>query len=567
MKFPSWLWAELSLVTSTTARNLRDNPQGFLLLVARRFAPGGRRRLPVGGRGVPGALAAYLADRPEAAAAALRGRRVGWRPADRVAARLAVEVGAPEGVPSRLRDDPRVLADQAWAVGDLSRAVALLAGSRGLAARRRVSELRLLQPGFRLEAGTAPPRPDADRSRVLHILTNSLPHTRSGYTARTHAILRACRDAGLVVAGVTRLGYPTTIGRLGARPVDVVDGISYHRLLAPSLPVDAAGRLTQQVRALDALVAEFRPGVLHTTTDFTNALITEALARRHGLPWVYEMRGQLELTWVASRPEPLRAQAADSERVRLLRAKEAELASAADAVVVLSQVQADDLVARGVAAGLILVAPNSIDTELLQHEVSPADGRRALGLPSEGVWAGTVSSLVDYEGLDTFLRALAEVRRGGVDLRGAIVGEGVSRPGLLDLAQDLGVADAVVFPGRVSKADAVRWHEALDVFVVPRRDTPVCRVVTPLKPVEAMALGRPVVASDLPALCEVVKDAGVLVRAGDVAAWAAALAGLARDGDRRARCGSRGREIAAERSWQHVADALVNAYRKGKTHG
>jgi len=395
----------------------------------------------------------------------------------------------------------------------------------------------------------------------MHILTNSLPHTRSGYTARSHSVLKAQRSAGLTVTAATRLGYPVTVGRLGVAPVDLIDGIAYHRLLAPRLPVDARRRLEAQVVALDSLVESFAPGVIHTTTDFTNALVAEGVARRHGLPWVYEMRGQLELTWVAGLPRAFRDGAEHSEKVGLLRAKEAELAAAAGAVVVLSRVQADDLVTRGVAEDKIHIVPNSIDPALLTRSGSPASARAALGLPESGVWAGTVSSLVDYEGLDTFLRALAEVRRAGIDLRGVVVGDGVSRPALIACTKELGIADAVSFPGRVSPEDAVRWHEALDIFVVPRRDTPVCRMVTPLKPVEAMALARPVVASDLPALRELVGEAGILPPPDDVAAWGAALSSLAEDKSLRAHLGGVGRSTAQGRTWQHGAVTYARIYR------
>lgn len=582
---------ELRLVAGTTARNLQDDPLGFALLVGRRFIPGLRGRLPQDGDGLLPALGAYFADRRDTAASALRARGHGMRAADRLAARVAVAIGAEDAIPERLRSDTRVLADLAWERGELTRSVRLLASTRARVTERRASELALLQPGVRLldssSTNTVPAcgaSGDAAHSagferlrnqrnhdedvhagparhmRILHVLTNSLPHTRSGYTARTHALLKASRDAGLEVRGVTRLGYPTTIGRLGVRPFDIVDGIEYHRLLTPSLPVDSLDRLEAQVLALDTLVEEFAPDVLHTTTDVTNALVVEALARRHGLPWVYEMRGQLELTWVASRPEPERERAASSERVGLQRAKEAGMAAAADGVVVLSQVQADDLVARGVPAEKIVVVPNGIDVSLLDRSADPADARAALSLSREGVWAGTVSSLVDYEGLNTFLRALALVRSRGVDLRGAIVGDGVSRPGLIALATQLGVSDVVEFPGRVSAADAVRWHEALDMFVVPRNDTPVCRVVTPLKPVEAMALGRPVVASDLPALHEVGAASGLLAPASNVAAWASRLEKLARDEGLRASLGRQGRELARERTWDHGAMTYRSLY-------
>lgn len=559
MRDPRRVVTELRLVASTTFRNLRDDPAAFTLLVGRRFAPGLRGRLPQRGTGLPAALGAFFTDQRAAAATALRGRRGGWRAGDRLAARLAVLVGAPDAIPPRLRNDPRVRAQLDWESGNLTEAVAALDGSMSLVARRRRSELALLQPLVEPPHEAQPRRrvetnePSAGAratTRILHILTNSLPYTRSGYTSRTHSLLTASKAAGIEVMAATRLGYPATIGKLGGPLTSMIDGVAYRRLPTASLPVDVGERLAAQAAALDAVVVQFCPTILHTTTDYTNALVSQDVARRHGLPWVYEMRGQLELTWVASRPSALREAAERSERVELLRAKEAELATAADAVVVLSEVQADDLASRGVPRARVHVVPNGVDPALLKRSTAPADGRTKLGLPTDGVWAGTVSSLVGYEGLDTFLQALAIARADGVDLRGAIVGEGVSRPGLVALANELGIADAVVFPGRVPREEAIAWHEALDVFVVPRRDTPVCRMVTPMKPVEAMALGRPVVASDLPALREVAgSGAGRLVAPEDPTDWAAALTALANDASLRAELGARGRGLAREQTW------------------
>lgn len=558
---------QLRLVASTAARNLRDDPLGFALLAGRRFAAGRRRALVRSEKGLLAALGAYLADRPEVAVRALHDRARTPVPFDRLAARLAIAVGEPDAVPERLRNDARVRSDEAWARGEMTRAVAALGDADTIPARRRRSELALLQPGFVLQVDIRPRKTETDSTRILHLLTNSLPYTRSGYTARSHAVLRAQRSAGFTVAAATRLGYPVTVGRLGVAPVDHVDGIAYHRLLTPGLPVDARRRLEAQVVALDPLIESFAPGVIHTTTDFTNALVAEGLARRHGLPWVYEMRGQLELTWVAGLPDGWRTAAESSEKVALLRAKEAELAEMADAVVVLSRVQADDLIGRGVSAEKVSIVPNSIDPALLHRSASPREGRAAMGLPEAGIWAGTVSSLVDYEGLDIFLGAVADVRRAGIDLRAAVVGDGVSRPALMALADELALGDAAVFPGRVSPGDAVRWHEALDVFVVPRRDTPVCRMVTPLKPVEAMALGRPVIGSALPALREIVGDGGLLAPPGDVAEWSAALSRLAADKALRASLGQAGRSTAERRTWQHGAVTYARIYRSLEQNG
>ena len=347
---------------------------------------------------------------------------------------------------------------------------------------------------------------------------------------RSHALLRAQAGVGINVRAVTRIGYPVTIGKPAAQATDVVDAVTYRRILPARSQDSPIARLTQMSRLLAREVETFSPHVLHTTTNYVNALVTQAVARSYGLPWVYEMRGVLECTWVASRPPSQEAEALSSERFTLLRAKEAEMARQADAVVVLSRVQAEDLADRGVDASRITVVPNAVDQEVLEADrLLPADARQRLGLPRSGLWVGSVSSLVGYEGFGALLRAVALCRTRGVDVRCAVVGDGVSRPGLVALAGELGLETSVcVLPGRVDRATALDWYQALDVFCVPRLDTPVCRLVTPLKPMTAMALGRPVVASDLPALREITApSANRSFPAGDVEALSRVLTQLA----------------------------------------
>ncbi|MGO2111745.1 MAG: glycosyltransferase, partial [Pseudoclavibacter sp.] len=223
-------------------------------------------------------------------------------------------------------------------------------------------ERQLLQPGYDLPgpvASTAPIPTSATTLRVLHLLTNSLPHAQSGSTLRSHAILRAQRDAGVEVLAVTRIGYPVTVGRVGADDADVVDGVEYRRVLASRLGRTPPARLRQQLRLLLPIAREFRPDVIHTTTHAPNAIVARALARALGVPWTYEVRGMLEKTWVASRATPEARTAAErSERFALSHAREAELAAAADHVFTLSTVMRDELADRGVPRERITLIPN-----------------------------------------------------------------------------------------------------------------------------------------------------------------------------------------------------------------
>lgn len=577
------LTTNATLLLTTAGGHLGEDPLTFLLQTTRRLPRrlAGTLARAAGGLGpadgLAAAYAAWLGGRPAAAAHLLDGVAVraprGVR--RRLLAELALQVGRADLLPDLPGPAWAVLRSRAaWAAGDTAGALAVLQEGGGLNGRRLAvryrSEADLMEPGSHLAVPAGATRrghparaATGERLSAFHVLTNSLPHTQSGYALRSHAVLEAQAGAGVRVAAATRIGYPVSVGILGARHKDVVDEVRYHRVLPARMPATARDRLQRQADLLAPVVARHAPDVLHTTTNYLNGLVTLALAEGAGIPWVYEVRGLLEETWVAGHPTAQAQQvAAGSARYAALRARETETMLAADHVVTLSTTLRSELVSRGVPRDGITVVPNAVDPALLTSNLPAADARGAVGLGRSGFWVGTVSSLVEYEGLETLIDAIALLRSRGVDARGCIVGDGVSRSRLERRASTQGVGAHVVFTGRVPRHQAALYHQALDVFAVPRRDVRVSRLVTPLKPIEAMACRRPVVASDLPALAEIVAapGSGVLAPAGDPVAWADALEGLAAQPELRQTLGEAGREFAAGRTWGQAGAAYRSLY-------
>lgn len=545
------------LLATAALQHLADDPALLAIQVSRRLPFGPRmavgRTLEKAGTALPalGALGSVMAGRDAAAKSSLEQSSADQRyRASRVAGEVAILLDRIDLLPTDASATTRARA--AWSRGELSVAVRILeaSGAHGSRyARRLRSELQLLQPGFRLPTGVRRQSAAHGTSaavegsvRVLHLLTNSLPHTQSGYSLRSHRILTALRDQGVESVALTRTGYPVMVGVPNAHDEDDVDGIRYVRSLPSRLPQTQQERLEVEVDRALRLVDEFHPHVIHATTNYQNALVAQAVAEATGLPWVFEVRGLMEKTWVASHAtEEGRAAAETSEKHRLIAAKEGEQARDADAVVTLSETMAGELVARGVDRASITLVPNGVDESLFEDHVSTTEAREIVGLrevPGIGADAflvGAVSALVEYEGFDVLLRAVAHLLQdhGTPDeLRGrlhvVLAGDGVSRPGLVALAAELGISDRVHLPGRVPREEARRWVEALDVVIVPRRDVAVARAVTPQKPIEAMALNRPLIVSDLPALREAVSSSvdgsfALLVPAGDHLALAAAI--------------------------------------------
>ncbi|KSU78673.1 Glycosyltransferase involved in cell wall bisynthesis [Pseudarthrobacter enclensis] len=572
------LYRNLRLTCRTVIENLADDPFHFILQTSRRLParlviPAARRFLggtPKGSIAVPVLVAELLSGNQTGLQRRLE-LALQRKPLPRSAVKLAdIALSAQQpGYADRLlagssgrKGHPAVLARRRWYSGSVSDAIAALAGEEEPAGGRKGQRQRLeseaeLLRGWTPKLRSAPMVPVPDR--VLHLLTNSLPHTRSGYAQRSHSILLAQKEAGWEPLAVTRVGYPVMVGKIAARGEDVVDGVTYRRLLPAKLAPTPTGRLQQQAEELLQLALEFRPSVIHTTTHYVNGLVARAVANALGIPWVYEVRGQLADTWASTRgPEAIK-----SERYTLFQEREADLMQSADLVVTLGEAMKKNIMAARVPEEKIIIAPNAVGGEYLREPLDLADARIQLGLDPDDQIIGTVSSLVPYEGLDDLIDAFTLLAPVFPRLKLLIVGSGVSLPSLKEQARRSGLASRITFTGLVTPNLARAYHQALDVFVVPRKDLDVTRSVTPLKPVEAMASGRPVVASDLPALAEIVHNGhtGLLAPADDPAALADVVAPLLQNAVLRDALGDAGRQrVLATRTWAANAAATVRSY-------
>jgi glycosyltransferase involved in cell wall biosynthesis len=320
---------------------------------------------------------------------------------------------------------------------------------------------------------------------------------------------------------------------------------------------DAAAQRGLELDA--ALTAQLRPALLHAASNYANALIGIALRERYGLPLVYEVRGFWEDTWLSRHADT--EGLADSELYRRSRDLETRCMQEADLVVTLGEAMRDEILSRGVPPEKVIIVPNAVSEDFLQPLPDGRALREELGIrPGEQV-VGLVSSLTAHEGIGTLLEATALLRQRGLPVRALIVGDGPERTALQRQAAALGL-DAI-FTGRVPMSKVREFHAVLDVFVVPRTRDRVCQLVTPLKPVEAMASGLCVVVSGVKALGEIVKDkvTGMQTIPQDPVSLADRLELLLGDPALRAQLGSAAREwVARDRTWAQNAARYRDAY-------
>jgi glycogen(starch) synthase len=394
--------------------------------------------------------------------------------------------------------------------------------------------------------------------RILHVLDHSIP-LHSGYTFRTLAILRQQRALGWETVHLTSPKHDAS----AAEEEEEVDGWHFYRtttegsLFARTPALKELVVMTQTWRRICELVRRHRPDVLHAHSPVLNAIPALRAGRAFGIPVVYEVRALWEDAAVdhgTARPGGV--------RYRLSRALETYALRRADAVTTICDGLRQEIIARGISPARVTVIPNAVDIEAFRFGAAPDEALRArLGLVGNRL-VGFVGSFYAYEGLDLLLRALPHIFAECPEVRVLLVGGGPQEEELKRLAQLLGIADKVIFAGRVPHAQVHRYYSLFDVLVYPRRSMRLTELVTPLKPLEAMAQGHLLVASDVGGHRELIRDGdtGSLFPAGRSDALADAVLRLLQASDWTSRRLRARRFVESERNWPRSVERYRSVY-------
>ena len=383
--------------------------------------------------------------------------------------------------------------------------------------------------------------------RVLHVLDHSIP-LHSGYTFRTLSILREQRALGWETFHVTGSKQESE-----ATLEETVDGMHFYRTQASTgalahLPVlNQKGVIDGLTRRLAEIIPQIKPDILHAHSPVLNAIATLRAGKRFGIPVVYEVRA----FWEDAAADHGTA-VENGLRYRATRALETYALRQADAVTTICEGLRRDIVARGIPADKVTVIPNAVDIDKFAvGGTADQDLKSRLGLAGARL-IGFIGSFYAYEGLDVLLRAVPALSARIPDLRVLLVGGGPQDAQLRQLAQDLNIADKVVFTGRVPHDQVNMYYDLLDVLVYPRLPMRLTELVTPLKPLEAMAQGRILAASDVGGHLELITDGktGVLFKAADPASLAEKVGALLEQQEQWPQLRANGRHyVETERNW------------------
>ena len=395
--------------------------------------------------------------------------------------------------------------------------------------------------------------------RILHILDHSLP-LHSGYTFRTLSILREQRALGWQTFHITSAKHCSS-----DQLDENVDGLHFYRTPTGTGPLARLPVLNQVdvvrglTRRLLKIIPAIRPDVLHAHSPALNAIAALRAGRRFNIPVVYEVRAFWEDAAVdhgTSKEQGL--------RYRLTRALETHALKKVDAVTTICDGLRMDILARGISSGKVTVIPNAVDTESFAAS-GMADPllKQSLGLQGKRV-VGFIGSFYAYEGLNVLLRAVPLILKSVPDLHVLLVGGGPQDETLRALVQELCIQDKVVFTGRVPHGEVQKYYDLLDVLVYPRLSMRLTELVTPLKPLEAMAQGRLLAASNVGGHRELIRDGetGVLFRANDPLSLAEKVTMLLHSQHRWPQLREAGRNfVETERNWRVSVSRYQSVYR------
>jgi glycogen synthase len=304
---------------------------------------------------------------------------------------------------------------------------------------------------------------------------------------------------GWAVAGVTSVRHSAA-----GPAVETVDGLTFYRTQAikPAFsPLGEWREIAALSQAIDRVAAEFKPDLLHAHSPVLTALGVERSRTRRTVPLLYEIRAFWEDAAVGNGTG-----SENSLKYRATKALETWVVRRANGVAVICEGLRADLISRGIAADKIMVSPNGVDLDLFGDPTLPdRELIQSLGLEGADV-LGFIGSFYDYEGLDDLIAAMPALVAERPKAQLVLVGGGPMEDALKAQAAASPASDRIHFMGRVPHQEVERFYSVIEILVYPRKKMRLTDLVTPLKPLEAMAQLRLVAASDVGGHRELIED-------------------------------------------------------------
>lgn len=399
-----------------------------------------------------------------------------------------------------------------------------------------------------------------DNKKSVYFLHSSLPYFSGGYATRAHGLARSLIKNGLDVKAYTRPNFPYDVKKdLKFDSISAeIDGISYQKTFCDSVRIrDEATYMTDCINVFDEVLKIERPDYVHGRSTYQISLPGLIAAKKNNLPFVYEVSGLWEIVHESRETAPQRKH--ETEKIRNF---ETMVAKQADLVFTLTGAMKAELISRGVEEGKIIILPNCTNPD----DFSPSSKSELLlddlGIDQETAVIGYIGSFQDYEGLDDLILAceLMCKKDPSIDFKILLVGDGPYFNKIKELADESSIREKILLTGRVPHSLAAEYYSIVDIAAFPRKSWPVCEMVSPMKPLEALAMEKAVLVSSVQALAEMVvhEKTGMVFEKGSLESLADNLLYLIANPDQRANMGINARGWVTEhRTWDVISQRFL----------
>ena len=393
----------------------------------------------------------------------------------------------------------------------------------------------------------------------LFFYYSCLPYQSNGYAVRSHGIMEGLSTLKRENNCYSRPGYPWDVKNdIAVNDYDQVHNVLYRHLPGVNLfTLDIDTYIESATNIIEAVAKNNKAGVLHAASNYINALPVLLAARRLGIPFVYEVRGLWEIT----NDSKVNFDWTKSEVYEFDSKYEALIVSHADKVIPITHGLKDELVDRGGDVAKMVIAPNGVNMDEFKLVKPDMVLAKKIGIDSKVPTIGFVGSFVAYEGLDDLIDAASIIKDSGIKFNLLLVGDGSEYEALKNLVNQKKLNNQVFLTGRVPHDDVPSYYSLIDIAPFPRKPLKVCELVSPLKPFEAMAMGKAVLVSDVAAMKEFVTDGvnGYTFTKGSVQSLADSLTNLLVNIEQTKQVGSKARKWVAEHRTWHGSARIINS--------
>lgn len=409
--------------------------------------------------------------------------------------------------------------------------------------------------------------PAPTNGRIGYCLHNSLPFAQGGYAMRSHSIAVELKAAGRDVDAFARPGFPMVGPKKGddGEVIETIDEIPYHFRPGSDHRSWPYTYIAEAADYFERALSEKRVGIVQAATNFWTALPAAIAARRLGLPFVYEIRSFWDVTREAR--EPGFRGTPQAWRDNLL---ETITLALADHVVTLNPIMRDHLSNYGVSKNRISIAPNCVRADFYRDAPVNSTLAKQYGIELDDFIIGYLGAMVGYEGLSTLIDATSTLLADDPKMKVLLVGADAAKHNklgsiehaLLSQIEEYGLSDQILLIDRIPPTQVPELLRLVDICVYPRLSLDVCELVSPLKPLEAMAARKGVIASDVQGMADIVKHrkTGLVHKAGDAEDLRTKLQLMIGDSDLRNTLGrNAGKFVEKERRWSRSVACIIVA--------